>query len=274
MKVWNFLNNILSKKIEKIHEILKNKSILIAFSGGVDSSIIANLAKDVCDRILAITINSKIITEDELLNAKNVANNLSIEWKQIDIDVFSNQKFVKNPPDRCYYCKKKIMEKLLNIAEIEHLDFVIDGTNASDLQDHRPGFLALKELNIKSPLAEAGITKNEIRQIAKIRGLNVWQRPSMACLASRIPYGEKITEEKLKMIEKAEKFIQDTYDIKVVRVRCYKKLARIEVGKKERKKILSEEILNDITSHLKELGFTYITLDLEGYRIGSMNEII
>lgn len=263
----------LNDKIEKVHDFLKNKRVLIAFSGGVDSSVMASLAKDVSNKVLLVTINSKIITEEELKNTKKVANELGIEWRTIDIDILNNEKVVNNPPDKCYFCKKEILKNLLNIRKKKKYDLVIDGTNADDLQENRPGILALKELDIRSPLADVGITKSEVRQIAKVRGLSVWKRPSMACLASRIPYGEKITEEKLKMIENAEKFIRDTYKIKVVRVRCHEKLARIEIGKEEIDKLLSEEILENVTSHLKDMGFKYVTLDLEGYRTGSMDEI-
>ncbi|MFX0140078.1 MAG: ATP-dependent sacrificial sulfur transferase LarE [Candidatus Hodarchaeota archaeon] len=262
------------EKIEKVHKILKNKKVLIAFSGGVDSSTISSLAKDVCDRVLAVTAYSQLMTEEELKNAKKTAKEMGIEWKVIDVDVLSNEKFVKNPPDRCYYCKKEILNNLLAVAKEENLDLIIDGTNADDLEDHRPGHVALVELNVRSPLAEAGLMKNEIREIAKFRNLSVWQRPSLACLASRIPYGKEITEEKLKIIEKAENVIKHKARVKVVRVRCYDDLAKIEIGKKEMNKIFSEEILKEITEYLKKLGFKYVTLDLEGYRSGALDEVL
>ncbi len=264
----------IQKKIDEVHKILKNKKVLVAYSGGVDSSTISSLAKDVCDRVFAVTVYSQLMTEDELKNAKETANKMGIEWKVIELNILSNEKFVENPPDRCYYCKKEILNELLSIAKEEGLDLIIDGTNADDLEDHRPGHVALVELNVRSPLAEAGIRKNEIREIAKSRGLDVWDRPSLACLASRIPYGRKITEEKLTIIEKAERVIKHKAHVKVVRVRCYDDLAKIEIGKKEMKNILSEEILNDITDYLKNLGFKYVTLDLEGYRSGALDEIL
>ncbi|MFX1451488.1 MAG: ATP-dependent sacrificial sulfur transferase LarE [Promethearchaeota archaeon] len=268
------MDKTLERKIDKVHEILRGKKVLIAFSGGVDSSTVSNLAKDVSDRVLAVTINSQLITQEEIENAKKIAKKLGIEWQVINVDILSNENFIENPPDRCYYCKKEIMNELLAVAKKEGLDLIIDGTNADDLEDHRPGHVALIELNIRSPLAEAGIKKNEIREIAKSRDLNVWNRPSLACLASRIPYGKKITEEKLKIIEKAEKVIKHKAHVKVVRVRCYDDLAKIEIGKNEMKNILSEEIMDEITNYLKQLGFKYVTLDLEGYRSGAMDEVL
>lgn len=268
------MDKTLERKINKVHEILRGKKVLIAFSGGVDSSTISTLANDVSDRVLAVTVNSQLITQEEIENAKKTANKLGIEWQVINLDILSNENFIENPPDRCYYCKKEIMNELLTIAKKEGLDLIIDGTNADDLEDHRPGHVALLELNIRSPLAEAGIRKNEIREIAKSRDLNVWNRPSLACLASRIPYGKKITEEKLKIIEKAEKVIKHKAHVKVVRVRCYEDLAKIEIGKNEMKNILSEETMDEITNYLKQLGFKYVTLDLEGYRSGAMDEVL
>ncbi len=264
----------LKEKIRKVHEMLKDKNVLVAFSGGVDSSTVSSLAKDVSKRVLAVTVDSQIITEEEVENAEKIAKELGLEWRKIDIDILSNKDFIENPPDRCYFCKKNILTRILNIAKEEHVDLIIDGTNFQDLQDHRPGHVALIELQVKSPLADAGIKKNEVREIAKERGLSIWDRPSMACLASRIPYGQKITVKKLNLIENAEKFIKFKARVKVIRVRCYGDLAKIEVGKNEMKKLFSEEIMNEIISHLKELGFKYITLDLEGYRSGAMDEAL
>jgi len=195
----------LNDKIGYVHNLLKNKKVIAAFSGGVDSSVVVSLAQDVCDNIIAVTADSKTFTNDELLNAKKMALELGVKWKKIEVDEISNEKLSANPPNRCYYCKKELMSELLILKNSNNWDFIIDGTNASDFGDHRPGILALKELKILSPLADAGITKKEVREIAKSRGLSVWQRPSMACLSSRFPYGEKINEKKLLMIEKAEK---------------------------------------------------------------------
>ncbi|MHA1380298.1 MAG: ATP-dependent sacrificial sulfur transferase LarE [Candidatus Helarchaeota archaeon] len=268
------LNSRLNQKIDNVHAILNNKKVLVAFSGGVDSSVVTSLAQDVCDKILAVTADSKTFTKEELENAKEVALELGVKWKKINFDELSNNKFVQNPPNRCYYCKKELMIRLKTIQNRENLNCIIDGTNADDIGDHRPGLLALQELKIRSPLAEAGITKKEVREIAKNRKLSVWQRPSMACLSSRFPYGEKITEEKLLMVERAEKFIKKTYAIKVVRVRHYGKMARIEVGRDEMENLLSINILNDINNYLINLGFIYVTLDLQNYRTGSMNELL
>ncbi|MHA1379678.1 MAG: ATP-dependent sacrificial sulfur transferase LarE [Candidatus Helarchaeota archaeon] len=268
------MDQFLKKKVENVYEIIEGKKVLVAFSGGVDSSTILSLAKEVAEKILAVTVKSRLMTDEELINAKEVATELGVEWRIIELDILADEKFVQNPPDRCYFCKKNIMSELLKIANEENLDMIIDGTNTEDLKDLRPGHMALLELNIRSPLAEAGIKKNEVREIAKFRNLSVWKRPSLACLASRIPYGEEITKEKLEKIAKAENYVRYKAKVKVVRVRCYDDLVRIEIGKHEMKNIFSEEVIEKIVSFLKGLGFKYITLDLEGYRSGSMDEVL
>jgi uncharacterized protein len=262
----------LQKKIERIKNILQGKKVLVAFSGGVDSSVVTRLALEFCAKVVAVTAILKVSPPGELEGAKYVAEELGVDWRTIEIAVLEDANFTANPPNRCYFCKKELMTALLQLAEGEGLDYVIDGTNYDDLKDIRPGYQAVQELQIQSPLAEAGITKNEIRQIAKEYQLSIFNKPAMACLASRIPYGNEITERKLKMIAEAETLIKNLTEVSVVRVRHHGNMARIEVAPDERSKFFREEVLDQIVVALKKLGFVYVTLDLQGYRSGSMNE--
>lgn len=266
------MNDEIKEKLQKVREILRDKKVLVAFSGGVDSSVITRLALEYCSRVLAVTVKSLVNPPNEIEEAECVAQEMGVEWRTIELNELEDSNFQANPPNRCYYCKKGLMTALQELAKSEGLDFIIDGTNADDLKDYRPGALALKELNIKSPLAEAGVTKYEIRNIAKSYNLSVHDKPSMACLASRVPYGEEITEKKLNMIGEAERIIRDLAKIKVVRVRYHRSIARIEVDPSERTKFFDEKLMDKIVAALKQLGFAYVTLDLQGYRSGSMNE--
>jgi len=266
------LDKQFQKKIEKVKEILQGKKVLVAFSGGVDSSVVTFLAMKFCSRVVAVTAILKVSPPGELEYAKGVAKELGVEWRTIEIAVLEDSNFKMNPPNRCYFCKRELLTGLLQLAEEEGLDLIIDGTNNDDLKDVRPGYQAVQELGISSPLAEAGITKKEIRQIAKEYELSVFNKPSMACLASRIPYRNEITEQKLKMIAEAETLIKNLTGVSVIRVRHHGNMARIEVAPDELNKLFHKKILDQIVIGLKKLGFVYVTLDLQGYRTGSMNE--
>lgn len=266
------LDKQLQKKIEKVKEILQERKVLVAFSGGVDSSVVTRLALEFCSKVVAVTAILKVSPPGELESAKCVAEELGVNWRTIEIAVLEDSNFKANPPNRCYFCKRELLTALLQVAEDEGLDFIIDGTNHDDLRDVRPGFQAVQELGVKSPLAMAGITKKEIRQIAKEYELSVFNKPAMACLASRIPYGNEITEQKLKMVAEAETLIKNLTEVSVVRVRHHGNIARIEVASDERNKFFRETVLDQIVAGLKQLGFVYVTLDLQGYRTGSMNE--
>jgi uncharacterized protein len=261
-------------KIDAVHSVLKNKTVMVAFSGGVDSSVMVSLAKDVCRKVLAITVDSPIIPPEEKENAERVARELEVEHTVIWFDILSDPQFVANPANRCYYCKKKIFQNLKKIAEEKGYELVVEGSNASDMFAHRPGILALREEGILSPYIIAGITKEEIRIIARDRGLSVSNQPSMACLATRIPYGEVINFEKLRRIAESERYIKQLVGVRVLRVRSHGDLARIEVGREELEKLFSTEVLDKIVRKLKELGFKYCTLDAEGYRTGAMDEAL
>lgn len=268
------LNHTIEEKLQKVKQILQKKKVLVAFSGGVDSSVATRLAKEYCLKVLAVTVKSKTNPLGEIEAAKIVAEEIGVEWRKVEIDELNDAQFRANPLNRCYFCKKSLMTELRMLADEEELDLIIDGTNADDLKDYRPGALALQELNIKSPLAEAGITKKEIRMIAHQFNLSVSDKPSMACLASRFPYGEEITEKKLQRIAEAERLIKELANLSVIRVRYHGDIARIEVHSNEREKLFSVNLLDEIAKALKKLGFIYVTLDIQGYRSGSMNEPI
>jgi len=281
------LQNKLSNLKRNIREL---ESVLIAFSGGVDSAFLLKIAKDVLgEKAVAVTINSQIHPAFELKDAKNLIRKLGVEHIILKVNALSNPKFVKNPPDKCYICKKDLFLKLKQIARNEGIKYIIEGSNYDDLKDFRPGRRALLELNIKSPLVQAKLTKEEIRKLSQNKKLFTWNKPSCACLATRIPYGERITPEKLKRIEKAEDFLKNL-GVGQVRLRELASPvgsggqgglarrsfseggARIEVLKEDMPLVLKER--TKIIEKLSKLGYHYITLDLEGYRTGSMNEKI
>ena len=250
--------------------------VIVAFSGGVDSSVVlvAALLALGKDGVIAVTGRSPIYPVEDLMWAERIARILNITHIYVENAVIDDPNFILNPPNRCYFCKKSFARELCKIAERFNAKVIVDGTNASDISTHRPGFLALIEANIRSPLVEVGITKDEAREIAKALNLPNWDRPSMACLATRIPYGEYITIEKLKRIEKAEEIVKILAGVKLVRVRDHGYIARIEVGRDERKKFFNEDIMNKVAEELQKLGYKYVTLDLHGYRSGSLDELL
>ena len=247
-------------------------SVLIAYSGGVDSTFLLKIAREeLGDKVTAVTVKSEIHHLSEITIAKKMGQKFKVKHLFIDIDILSNKEFVNNPEERCYICKKEIFSRISEIAKELNLNFVADGSNYDDLRDYRPGMKAVRELKIRSPLKEALLGKDDIRLLSKEMDLPTWNKPSNSCLATRIPYGDEITQEKLKKIEQAESFIRNL-GIEQVRVRYYNKLAKIEVGEKELLLLIEKDLKEKIIVKLKKLGFIYITLDLQGYRTGSMNE--
>ena len=263
------------KKLGELKRYIKEKGkngVVIAFSGGVDSSTLAAVSHSVLgEKVVAVTAESPTYTPEELEEAKNVAKEIGIKQYVVETDELSNENFTKNPENRCYYCKKELLERLKKVANELGFKAVFEGTNFSDLNEHRPGFKAVQEIqDVYSPWADNRFTKEEIRAIAKKIGLSVQNKPPLACLASRIPYNERITAEKLKRIGKAEQTIKNLTGVLQLRVRDHNRLARIEVGKGERKLFSNVVILDKIAADLKAIGFRYVTIDLEGYRTGSM----
>lgn len=262
----------MNEKLENLKKILKDlKKVLIAYSGGVDSTFLLKVAVDTLgkENVLAVTATSPTYTPEELELAKEFTHELEVEHLVIKSHEFDDPNFVKNPPNRCYFCKKELFSKLKALAEDK---VVIDASNIDDLSDYRPGTKAKEELGIKSPLQMAKITKDEIRALSKEMGLKTFDHPAMACLSSRIPYGEEIKEETLKKIYEGEKFIR-SLGFKNVRLRHHQSIARIEIAKDEMDNF-SEDMADKIDNKLKELGYLYITLDLAGYQMGSMNETL
>jgi uncharacterized protein len=260
-----------NKKNRNLKEILKKyKSVLVAFSGGADSGFLLKAAVDFlgAEKVLAVTVKSEVIPEKKIMEAKKIAEEIGSKWKTVEIPILSENNLIKNPTNRCYLCKKIILKNLKKIAKKEGINHVIEGTNIEDTQGYRPGLKAIKGLGIKSPLLEVGFSKEEIRILSRKLGLPGWNKPSFSCLATRFPYRTKLTKRKLKKVEEAENLMV-AKGFNQIRVRHYGKLARIEVPEKDLEKLLSQR--KSIIAEFKKIGYHYITLDLEGYRSGSMD---
>ncbi len=250
------------------------KSVAVAFSGGVDSTYLLKTAHDTLgDQVIAVTAKSCSFPERELKEAihfceKEGIRHFVCESEELDIEGFSH-----NPKNRCYICKHELFEKIINIAKEQKIAYIAEGSNMDDLGDYRPGKRAIQELGVRSPLQEAGLYKEEIRKLSKGMNLPTWNKPSFACLASRFVYGETITEEKLHMVDQAEQFLMDL-GFHQFRVRIHGTMARIEVPEEDILKIADNETRTKITEKFRTLGFSYVTLDLQGFRSGSMNETL
>lgn len=248
---------------------------LIALSGGVDSALVAFAAfKNLGSDAIAVTADYKTLSKEELETAKNVCTEIGIKQILINYDELENEKFVINDQSRCFHCRAELAEHLLDIAKENNIQTVVDGTNLSDLGDYRPGIQALHEKNIQSPLVETGFTKNDVRREAKISGLSIYDKPSNSCLASRIPWGQRVTAEKLTRIELGETFIKQKTNARQVRVRDIDGIAKIEVDLDEIKKISDAHIFSQLDSQLRLIGFRSIVIDPEGYQPGKINVIL
>ena len=265
----------MSDKQEELEKLLESyKRVAVAFSSGVDSTYLLKMAQKVLgENVIAVTASSCSFPKRELEEAKtfcreNGIRHIVVESEELDIDGFR-----QNPKNRCYLCKHELFEKILSIAKENGIETVVEASNTDDDGDYRPGLVAVKELGIESPLRHVGLSKKEIREYSKELGLPTWNKQSFACLSSRFVYGETISEEKLTMVDQAEQLLLDM-GFHQLRVRIHDKLARIEVQPSEFEKIMQEENRTKIFHELKQYGFTYVTLDLQGYRTGSMNETL
>lgn len=265
----------LRNKMEKLETILKGYGkLLVAFSGGVDSTFLLAMARKVLkDNVVAVTGDSPIHSTRETKDAVSMAQKMGVKQIIHETQEMTLPEFLKNPEDRCYICKKHLIQDLKKIADKMNIPNIAHGANKDDLGDYRPGFAAAEEMGVLSPLIEAGMTKADIRELSKEMGLETWDKPSMPCLATRLPYGTSITKAVVKQIEAAENILFDL-GFKICRVRHHGDLARIEIVSEDFNLILDNSIRKKIVNAFKELGYLYVSLDMEGYLMGSMNRAI
>jgi uncharacterized protein len=265
-----FMEKVMSEKYIELVSYLKGlKRVLVAFSGGVDSTFLLRAAKDALgDNAAAVTVNSPYIPSWEIEEAKEFTDKMGIKHDFIKVGIIDEIK--NNPSDRCYLCKKAVFSMIKEKAINEGFDYVIDGTNLDDIKDYRPGIKALNELEIVSPLLECKITKSEVREMSKDLNLLTWNKPAGACLLTRIPFDTRLEIDDINRIEKAEKYLRDK-GIYAVRVRSHGDLARIEIDPTIRDQLFNTDFLDEISRKLKEYGFKYVTIDAAGYKMGSLN---
>lgn len=248
-------------------------NVIIALSGGVDSALVAYAAfQKLGNSAIAVTADYKTLSKEELETAKRICSEIGIQQILLDYDELQNEEFVKNNSDRCFHCRMELGDHLITLAKKYGVEFIVDGTNLDDLGDYRPGIEALKRNGIRSPLVETNFTKNEVRNTAKQVGLSVHDKPSNSCLASRIPWGQRVTTEKLTRIELGETFVKQITNLNHVRVRDLDGIAKIEVNK-DHISIFEDKILNEVTHKLKLIGFSSVQIDPDGYRSGKINVI-
>ena len=269
------LSHDLNNKLNKLEQyIIGLGSLAVGFSSGVDSTFMLVVAHNVLgDKAIAVTQVDASVPEREQKEADEFCKKRGIRHFTVHADPMQEENYRNNGPDRCYYCKRGIFTEIMRVAKENGIEYVAEGSNVDDLGDYRPGLKAVAELGVKSPLREAGLSKEDIRLISKAMGLPTWSKPSYACLASRFVYGEEITEEKLKMIDEAEQFLIELGFLEE-RVRLHGKLARIEVPAKDIERLASDEIREAVYKRFKEIGFMFVTMDMHGYSMGSMNKTI
>lgn len=271
------LENTLSPDLKSRWEALldyfrKLESVVVAFSGGVDSGLLCAAAyRALGERMLAVTVRSPVEALDDVESARGLAEQVGFPLRILEYDDLSNPEFVSNPSDRCYVCKLARFRQLGQLAAVEGFAALVEGSNADDLLDYRPGLKAVAETGTVSPLQELGFNKNEIRTLARAFGLSVWDRPSAPCLATRFPYGSSITHEGLRQVAQGERHLHER-GFRVVRVRHHGAMARLEVAPGEIERLVA--MREEVTAYFKSMGFTYVSVDLNGYRLGSLNEVL
>ncbi len=269
------IDSIIERKFNALKSIIKDTgNIAIGFSGGVDSTFLLKVCHDIAQgteqKVAAITVESPMFSDSEREEAERICKGIGAEQYGINATWDDIKSFAHNPEDRCYLCKRIVFDKIIRVANELELKVVFDGTNADDKLDYRPGQKALQEMGVKSPLAEVGLTKLDIRLLSKSLGLDTWQKPAFACLASRIPYGEEITEGKLNMIGQVEEKLRG-FGFEQLRVRHHGYVARIEILPEDRIKFFSLDMMDKVDAAVKEAGFRFAALDLAGYKMGSLN---
>ena len=263
------------EKLRKLRNAIKKlESVVVAFSGGVDSSLVTKVCYDVLgNEALAVTARSETYPEYEYEEAKKIAKGIGISHITIDTRELGIEGFAQNPPNRCYFCKSELFGKLKILAKERGYRHVADGSNLDDVGEYRPGLDAAKELEVRSPLKESGLRKADVRELSKHRMLSKWNKPSYACMSSRFPYGNLITEEKLAIVAAAENYLR-SIGLRQFRVRHHDTIARIEVMPEDIPELLQNDKREELIRKFKEIGYKYVTIDMEGYRSGSMNEVL
>jgi len=269
------ISSALSEKYDRLKALLQDLGrVLVAFSGGVDSTFLLKVAFDeLGENVLAVIATSETYPEKEIQEATRLAESLKVRYRVIQSCEMENPDFVANPPDRCYHCKMELFSRMQVIADEENIPYVLDGANFEDTGDYRPGSRAAEELKVRSPLKETGFVKDEIRELSRHLGLPTWNKPAMACLSSRFPYYTRIHSEALGQIAQAEEFLR-SLGLSQLRVRHHETIARIEVPLEDIPRLMDPQLREAIVHRLKQLGYVYVTLDLAGYRTGSLNEIL